>query len=279
MIHGNKYDYRESNFTGTKKPIKIYCNTCQKHFHQEARYHLIGCGCPVCAKNNSINISFKQFIKNSTKIHGNKYNYDQVQYINLKAKVKIYCNTCKKHFWQKPMFHIKGHGCPTCWKNQARSNTKEFIQKATKIHGNKYNYDKVNYITAKLKIKIYCNTCKKYFYQKPNDHLTGSGCKKCTIQNKRSNIKEFIQKATKIHDNKYNYSQTKYVNCMKKIKIYCNTCKKYFYQKPNTHLNGVGCKKCAIQNKRSNTKEFIKKAIKIHGNKYDYNQTIYRLLP
>ena len=60
--------------------------------------------------------------------------------------------------------------------------TEEFISKAKSIHGNKYDYDKVNYINARIHIKIYCNTCNKYFNQTPDKHINRKqGCNQCGI--------------------------------------------------------------------------------------------------
>lgn len=89
---------------------------------------------------------------------------------------------------------------------------------------------------------------------------------------------EFINKANKIHNNFYNYSNTIYENSLTKIIINCPI-HGDFLQTPASHINGQGCFKCGLvkQSKRltSNTETFIKKSIKIHGNKYDYSKTNY----
>jgi len=109
--------------------------------------------------------------------------------------------------------------------------TKEFINRAEKIHRNKYDYSLVEYVNTKTKIKI---ICKKHgiFEQTPNNHLCGKNCPKCHDYNKLT-TKEFINKAEKDHGNKYDYSLVEYVNTKTKIKIIC---KKHgiFEQKPNT---------------------------------------------
>ena len=55
----------------------------------------------------------------------------------------------------------------------------EFIKKAKKVHGDKYDYSKSNYISVHDKISI---ICKKHgiFYQTPNSHVSDNhGCPKC----------------------------------------------------------------------------------------------------
>ena len=60
-----------------------------------------------------------------------------------------------------------------------RSTTEEFIEKARAIHGDKYDYSLVEYKTNHDKVKIICKNCGKVFEQKPNNHLSGHGCKYC----------------------------------------------------------------------------------------------------
>jgi len=55
----------------------------------------------------------------------------------------------------------------------------------------------------------------------------------------------FKQKANKLHNFKYNYDKTIYVNSKTKIEILCKSCKTSFWQTPNNHLRGRGCPKCA----------------------------------
>ena len=165
--------------------------------------------------------------------------------------------------------------CKGCYINKKTSNTEEFIIKAKKIHGNKYNYDLVKYLLNKSKVKIFCNICNKIFLQSPITHLRGAGCFICAINATKSNIEDFILKARKIHDNKYNYDLVKYVNSRTKVKILCNDCNNTFLINPNNHLSGVGCSVCANLNKKSNKEEFVKKSKKIYGDKFNYDLVEY----
>jgi len=91
---------------------------------------------------------------------------------------------------------------------------------------------------------------------------------------KRLNEIDFIYKCSKIHNNKYNYDLTKYINMRTKIIVICSI-HGSFEQKAQCHIGGQGCPKCAIKYKASKLaltkKVFIKKAKEIHGNKYDYS--------
>lgn len=53
----------------------------------------------------------------------------------------------------------------------------------------------------------------------------------------------FIDKATKVHGGKYDYSLVKYENAHKCVDIICRI-HGIFKQNPNNHLNGQGCPSC-----------------------------------
>jgi hypothetical protein len=127
-----------------------------------------------------------------------------------------------------------------------KSTKEEFIFKSLDIHDNKYDYSKVDYIGNKSKVIIVCPQHGE-FSQRPNDHLSGYGCKKCQYE-KTSKLNKFtneifIEKANNIHGNKYDYSLVKYDGYENKI-IIC--CKKHgeFKQSPHAHLMGHGCTIC-----------------------------------
>jgi len=157
--------------------------------------------------------------------------------------------------------------------------TKEFIEKASKVHNNKYDYSLVEYKNCRTKIKIICSE-HGIFKQTPDAHLNQlQGCKKCSINNKKFSIQEFIERASKVHNNKYDYSLVEYKNCRTKIKIICSI-HGIFKQTPDAHLNQLqGCKKCSIEKRGKyqtlTIEEFIHRANNIYNNKYDYSVTIY----
>ncbi len=100
--------------------------------------------------------------------------------------------------------------------------TEEFIQRAKEIHGDKYDYSRVEYKNSLVKVEIGCPE-HGYFWQKASEHLRGCRCPKC-IPTAQLTIEKFIEKARKVHGDKYNYSISIYVNCKSKIWIICNKC-------------------------------------------------------
>ena len=166
--------------------------------------------------------STDDFIKRARKIHGNKYDYSKVEYKNSITKV---CIICPEHgeFWQRPANHLCGQGCPHC-AGVSRKDTKQFIEDARKVHGDKYDYSKVEYEGNKQNVCIICHKKDKNgkehgeFFQQALTHLRGFGCPKCS-NNYRKNTEEFIEEAKKVHGNKYDYSKVKYKNNKTKICI------------------------------------------------------------
>jgi hypothetical protein len=268
-VHGDKYDYSKVNYKNSKIKIIIICKI-HNEFLQVPSNHLRGIGCRECgfAKNKS---NTEDFIKRAIKIHDNKYDYSKVEYIGANKKIIINCYEHGK-FEQVPHSHLSGSGCNKCGIVKRKSNTEDFIEKAIKIHKNKYDYSKVNYIKATKKIIIICKIHKE-FLQEANSHLNGVGCPVCggCIQ---SNTNEFIEKANKIHNYRYDYSKVDYKKANTKIIIICNEHGE-FLQTPNGHLDKKGCHECG-GSKPLNTNSFIEKAVKIHGNKYNYSKVNYK---
>jgi very-short-patch-repair endonuclease len=92
---------------------------------------------------------------------------------------------------------------------------------------------------------------------------------------KQKTTKQFIIDAIKRHGKKYNYSKIDYKNSYTKVKIKCPI-HGWFKQRPINHLQSNGCNKCgnAIQTKPHGV--YIEKAKSIHGNRYDYSNTVYK---
>ena len=128
-----------------------------------------------------------------------------------------------------------------------RLTTEEFIQRAREVHGSQYDYDRTVYVATLNKIAI---TCPEHgdFEQRANNHLQGKGCPECATlaiaSAQSSTTEEFKGKARAVHGSRYNYDRTVYVTSKKKITI---TCLEHgdFKQRPNNHLQGSGCPKCA----------------------------------
>lgn len=214
----------------------------------------------------------EDFIKKAKEIHGNDYDYSRVKYVNNKTKVLI---MCPEHgeFNKTPIHHLnRKQGCGKCSNEKfglsQLKTTKQFIKGAKEIHGDIYDYSRVEYIGNKSKIKIICSEHGE-FEQIPDNHLSGKGCKYCGGTAKMD-TKLFIKKAKEIHGDIYDYSRVKYIDNKSKVIIICSEHGE-FQQTPNNHTSKQeGCVKCLNRINDSNT--FIKKAKEIHADKYDYSK-------
>lgn len=218
-----------------------------------------------------------EFIAKAKEIHGDKYDYSKVNYSGTFNKVCIIC-PIHGEFWQSANGHLRGRGCPKCNKSK-KCNQEEFIQKARKVHGDKYDYSKTVYTKSANKVIITC-PIHGDFEQRAGHHIAGSGCPKCVevgVANKY-NTEIFIQKARKVHGNKYDYSKVNYIDCRTPITIICPKHGE-FEQSPAGHLSGQGCYKCGIEAtaeaKRLTNEEFIRRAKLVHGDRYDYSKVNY----
>lgn len=55
----------------------------------------------------------EEFIERARKVHGDKYDYSKVEYVNSRTKVCIIC-PIHGEFWQKTNHHLEKHGCIKC---------------------------------------------------------------------------------------------------------------------------------------------------------------------
>lgn len=183
------------------------------------------------------------FIQKATKKHNGFYSYDLVDYKNYRTKVTI---VCPNHgpFEQTPDKHIFcGCGCPHCAKN-VRLTKEEFVKRAIEVHGDKYCYDSVDYVSLKTKVLIICPEHGE-FLQEPGSHMRGRGCPNCS-RNKKLTLLDFVHRANEIHDNRYNYDSVNYKNNRTNVEIVCPE-HGLFLQTPVNHLRGSGCPICGAK--------------------------------
>jgi hypothetical protein len=142
-----------------------------------------------------------------------------------------------------------------------RLTKEEFIERSKKVHGDKYDYSKVEYLSIDKKVIIIMDNVE--YLQTPNQHLIGR-CPENT-KTKKLTTEEFISKSKEIHGDKYDYSLVNYINSLTPVKIIYDGV--IYEQNPRNHLNGFKC-----ENIKSLTQEeFISKSKEIHGDKYDYS--------
>ena len=190
----------------------------------------------------------EQFIAEATALHGDLDSFDKVEYKGNKVKV---CITCKEHgdYWMKPNSYLSGQRCPICGRKRVNENKvitlDEFKRRAISVHGDKYDYSKVNYVSALKKVEVICPEHGS-FYITPAHLWEGHGCKECARLSRREKMKNtydgFVERARKVHGDKYTYNND-YVNNKTKIRMTCPT-HGDFEQRSDDHLLNKGCPHC-----------------------------------
>lgn len=265
QVHGDKYDYSKVNYINNRTKV---CIICPEHgeFWQNPAHHIEGCGCRKCW-DKSLCLQNSDFLNNAQKVHGDKYDYSKVKYVNCNTKV---CIICPEHgeFWQLPNNHLRGQGCPKCgWGREKRKlSQNEFIDRLKKIHGDKYDYTKTIYAGANKKVII---TCSKHgdinIYA--NSLLKGYNCIKCENERRAKRLDDFICESKEMHGDKYDYSKVNYINSYTKVCIICPEHGE-FWQIPSVHLKLCGCPIC----KQSKLEKEIIEFLKVNNIKYEYQK-------
>lgn len=228
-VHGDKYDYSNIKYKNKDTDIIIICKI-HGEFLQTPHNHTRGKqGCPKCVGRQ---LSTNEIITKFKEIHGDKFDYSKVMYTMMHNDVII---ICKIHgeFMQTPSSHILGNRCKHCAiimrANSQRMKKEEFIERSIKIHGDKYDYNLVEYNNSKTKVKIICKI-HGLFEQTPMDHLRNHGCLKCVSNNHSKAQIEWL---------KYLTIKDGYIQHMLNDGEYCIPDSKYKVDGYNSKLNIV----------------------------------------
>lgn len=109
-IHNNKYDYSKVVYTNNHTKVCIICPEHGEFWQTPNKHASLKQGCPKCANKN---ITTEEWIEKAKAVHGYKYDYSKVNYINNRQKITI---ICPQHgeFVQTPDKHLQKQGCPKC---------------------------------------------------------------------------------------------------------------------------------------------------------------------
>ena len=273
--HGEKYDYSKVNYINAKTKIIIICKI-HGEFEQIPGSHTQGMGCRKCGRieySKNKTKTTENFIEEGINKYNDKFDYSISKYNGINNKITIIC-TLHGEFITTPYTHLKGDGgCKKCQINKSRSTfsftKEEFIKKSKEIHGDEFDYSKVQYVNYRTKIIIICKVHGE-FEQTPNEHLSGCKCGFCKGNRislvKRDTKEEFIIKAVKLHGHQFDYSKINYINNYTKINIICKVHGE-FEQRPNSHLNGSKCNFCT--NKKTHSMNSLLTLYPNIANEYD----------
>lgn len=195
----------------------------------------------------------EEFIKKSIKVHGNKYDYSETEYINLKTPIKIKYNNIA--YMQLPSNHLKGFKP----ENNKKMSREEFINKAVKKHGNKYDYSLLNFKNVRGKIKVIYNNV--VYEQFAYAHLAGKCPERPPIMKTNE---QFILESKKVHGDLFDYSLVEYTGNHNKVNIIYND--KVYKQSAIDHIRGIYPDGCGLSDSRG--VRVIKKILNDNNVKY-----------
>lgn len=237
---------------------------------------------------------YEKFVEKSIEKHGDRYAYEKIGKLrNFNKKVKVECEE-HGYFLIGAHDHIRGSGCKKCHVdklnklkpgenhiNYSSSNDRKnhFINLSIKIHGDRYDYSRVEYKTARIKVEILCKEHGS-FLQLPYNHTMGKGCIKCSMESTRKKLsktqEDFLKDCEKIHGNKYDYSKSIYKNWETNIEIICRD-HGSFWQTPNGHLTYEnGCKRCNLNKGREKIIKYFNNAFLTFGTEKTFEDCFYK---
>lgn len=242
-----------SEYTGANNKVTIRCNDCKFTWEAIPRAVLNSkCGCKNCKlASKKLDTSLRKFLEKFDSTRFKLVTFNNYTDVTVKCK-KCGCirNTTANNIYR--------YGCPKCGIERGhealRLTKEEFIQRAEILHGDKYDYSKVNYINYSTPVIIICSEHGE-FAQMPSKHLSGHGCPSCA--NRNMTTEKFIQRAQAIHNNKYDYSKVVYTKAKEKVCIICPEHGE-FWQEAESHLQGVGCPKCNSSKGEQSVEKILK---------------------
>ena len=231
----------------------------------------------VIRKNRGkLGYSSEEFKELTNEALGNRYSFNADEYKNRKSVLTL---KCPKHgeFSLKANSIFYGMKVLPCAGCREELWVEDFVKKSVDVHGGKYDYGKVTYPKRNQDYPVLVE-CRKHgdFVTNAYSHVQGrGGCPSCHLDNNRSSLEYFVERARGIHGEKYDYSRVVYTHGRKHVTIVCNEHGE-FEQYPDVHLMGSGCKECFNERYRLTKDLFEERARVVHGDKYDYSQVDYK---
>lgn len=201
------YDY--TNLPDSFAPRDKINIRCPLHgiFIQAAHNHSSGHGCAECKRDKKRRTQ-ADFVKLATLKHNGKYDYSDSVYLDSRLPIKIRC-PIHGVFELIAQTHLNGLECQECRPKRGKLTNKVFIESSRLVHGNRYDYSKVDYSHSQTKVEI---ICRKHgsFFQRPNDHLKGFGCKICKESSGEREIREYLISQDIAFIQEYSFYGSKY---------------------------------------------------------------------
>lgn len=177
-----RYSYDKAIYINSYTNLEIVCSE-HGSFWMTPSNRIAGQDCKFCQLENLQEATKISFVEKSIKKFGDLINHSLTEFNGSENKAVLHCKLHGK-FEVLPSTHLESkHGCTTCGalaapKLRAEKKAKTFLQDAFLVHGDTYDYSRMEYKTVKDKIDIVCKVHGS-FWQTPQKHLSGQGCPSC----------------------------------------------------------------------------------------------------
>ena len=230
-IHNHKYDYSLIHeYKNNRVKYPIVCHKKDKNgiehgvFYQDFDHHINRKhGCPYCSGNAKR--TTESFINEAKKVHDGRYDYSKSEVNGTHNNVCIICHEKDENgvehgeFWQRPVDHIRGQGCPKCkgkriWDSRGRLTVDNVKEQFKNVYGDLYDYSLfTKYSNNRTKIPV---ICKKHgiFYVTPNNHLRGRGCPHCAQSKLEKEVFDWLSENKIDFISQYRYDETNNKNSL-----------------------------------------------------------------
>ena len=227
-------------------------------------------------------LTTEEFIKKAREVHGDRYDYSKVEYVDSKTDV---CIICPEHgeFWQRPSHHTAGHGCTKCASDVNSAKMRVWTEEKCREEASLFSDMK----SFRTKSKDAYHAALKHHWLKNYTWLSY----KIDVSKRKKTRKlytqdEIIERLRSIFGDRYSYDKVVYKAMKVPITLVCHEKDVNgvehgeFSMRPDNIFSGKqACPKCyddrRSQLQRKPVEVFIEEAKKVHGNIYEYHKVEY----
>jgi very-short-patch-repair endonuclease/Zn finger protein HypA/HybF involved in hydrogenase expression len=297
-VHGDRYQYLEVLQGEGRRLIKFIC---QDHGEvvKTINKHLIGQGCPTCARlsqglKRSLSsrenprpshrrYTLEDYSSKASSVHNNAYKYKALEFSEGRGYVVAEC-PIHGEFKLLSAKHLRGGKCPGCASisrtTKRTYSFEEVVAKAKSVHGDRYSYKCLVETGRRQAVTAVCSDHGE-FTKSTALLLSGRGCPTCGLAEKalklQTPFETYVLQASKVHSGKYNYKRIE----RKDAAMIVYDCPNHGEQTQNmhSHLAGAECKLCSYAttgvSRRIKEEVFFSKALEVHGGKYQYTALFF----
>lgn len=253
-------DYSKVDYTTTTTGVSLVCIE-HNHLYTAIPNSVLtkkSTFCPKCAiENKRVKLKTdKSVIKNILEdkmLIG--YKIHSLSYDNSNSLIKLECPI--HGVFEKTVLGVKSakyNVCPSCSRKVATGKRKQITwakwESTLKDRHPEMDFSLFEYQGKNVKSVVICPVHGNFYSSVANLSCIKTACPNCYNEGRATDGETFKLKSKDVHGDFYGYdrAELQYSGSHTPVEIYCKHCKEYFKQKPNNHLIGKGCRKCAARN-------------------------------